>query len=80
MRTVESESRCLTDTFEDPRCLWARGAGLTARPIRGLLFLEGASVDTLLGHANEMVQTRLGASATGLDVGLDFAGSEVGLG
>ena len=78
LRTVESDPRCgLGDGFGVARRDLAVGAGLTARGARGLLPLVGASVETLEGQANLMVQTRLGCSVFWSDSVLAFACSGV---
>lgn len=76
LRTVESESRwALIDGFGDEGILRAAGAGLAAR--RGAFGFEGASVETLAGQANLMVQARLVGSAAGGGV-VGFAGATTG--
>jgi len=56
--------------------LSAAGAGLTGRTMRGLLPLEGPSVEILVGHANLIVQARFGGAVgcSVVDFGLDAGG------
>ena len=81
MRTVESEPRCnFWEGFGDPRSLSATGAGLAGRTMRGLLPLEGPTVEILVGHANLIVQVRFGGAigCSVVDFGLD-AGGDLGV-
>lgn len=63
------------DGLGDDGILRGNGAGLAAR--RGAFGFEGASIETLAGQANLMVQARLPGSAAGGGI-VGFAGASTG--